>query len=200
MNPQGHTRKQAANNFATQSHPIQAKDPAKTGHSPPERKDKSPQKRLTQASMMRNATALAALMAPLCIANAKALALDCYEAATARYNRARVSIDAPYNYARAIHKGKPPYNCNIKSHYVTEYSLRIICQDGYQYEIGVNMGRGEKYDSIVTLPNGQRAYIQSQAAGEAKLCMPGGARLVIYTKVYPQGKEILIISEHHFRK
>jgi hypothetical protein len=80
---------------------------------------------------------LAAIIASTAITcNTEAIASTCYDIAVQRFNKARVTLDAPYNYAQAVYAGSPPIDCKIDSLYLGEYSLRITCADGFKYEIG----------------------------------------------------------------
>jgi len=148
----------------------------------------------------------AALVAGVSLScNTDAFASTCYDIAVQRFNKARATLQAPYNSAQAIYAGRPPVDCTIDSLYLSEYSLRISCADGYKYEIGTTdyCGRGgvpncEK--AIVTPPNGQKTYHSTVPLGDEKRCTAEGAELTVSSKIFLDNNDVLIISRHQFRE
>jgi len=137
--------------------------------------------------------------------NTDALANTCYDIAVQRFNKARATLQAPYNSAQAAYAGKPPVDCTIDSLYLSEYSLIISCGDGYKYEIGTTgyCGRGggpncEK--AIVTAPDGRKSYHAIVPLGDEKGCTTEGAQLTISSKIFLENNDVLIISKHQFRE
>lgn len=148
----------------------------------------------------------AALVAGVSLScNTDSLASTCYEIAVQRFNKARATLQAPYNSAQAIYAGRPPVDCTIDSLYLSEYSLRISCADGYKYEIGTTgyCGRGGEptcEKAIVRPPNGQKIYHATVPLGDEKRCTPEGAELTISSKIFLDNNDVLIISRHQFRE
>ena len=137
--------------------------------------------------------------------DAHAMASSCYDIAIQRYNKSRVSLVAPYNYAQVVSTGKAPVNCTINSLFLGEYSIRISCSDGYKYEIGTTdycgPGGGPNCEkAIVTTPSGQKSFRSTVELGDEKTCTAKGAQLEISSKVFLDNKDILIITTHQFRK
>ena len=135
----------------------------------------------------------------------EAMANTCFDIAAQRYGKARVTLQAPYNYAQAVYKGSTPVSCTIDSLYLGEYSLRISCQDGYKYEIGTTdyCGRGGSPNcekAIVTAPNGQRSYRTVVTEEGEKICATNGAQLQISSKIFLDSSDVLIVSSHQFRE
>lgn len=137
--------------------------------------------------------------------NAEAMASTCFGVAVQRYNKARHSLEAPYNYAQVVYAGKAPVECTISSLYLGEYSVRLRCGDGYRYEIGTTgyCGRGGVPNcdkAIVTTPSGQSSYRSTVALGSKETCTSEGAQLEISNKVFLDNRDVLIITTHQFRK
>ena len=135
--------------------------------------------------------------------NTDALANTCYDIAVQRFNRARATLQAPYNSAQAIYAGRPPVDCTIDSLYLSEYSLRISCADGYKYEIGtteycVRGGEPNCEKAIVTTPNGQKTYHAAVPLGDEKSCTTEGAQLTVSNKIFLDNNDVVIISTHQF--
>jgi len=137
--------------------------------------------------------------------NTDALANMCYDIAVQRFNKGRATLKAPYNSAQAVYGGRTPVDCTIKSLYLSEYSLRINCGDGYKYEIGTTdfCGRGGKPNcekAIVTSPVGQKTYHAIVSLGDKKSCTAEGAQLTISSKIFLDSNDVIITSTHQFRK
>lgn len=133
------------------------------------------------------------------------MASTCFDIAAQRYGKARVTLEAPYNYAQVIYAGRAPINCTIGSLHLGEYSLRISCQDGYKYEIGTTDYCGREgtpncEKAIVTAPNGQRSYHAVAPLGEERICTKEGAELAISSKIFLESSDVLIITAHQLRE
>ena len=161
-----------------------------------------------QLKKMKNSRTIIPAAVVACAAltfNAQVQASPCYNKAVQRYNKARVTLSAPYNFAQAIYAGKKPVNCSINSLNLTEYALKLSCEDGYKYEIGTTgyCGRGgapncEK--AVVTNPSGQKSYHKIMHLGKDESCIGAGAQLSIQNKILLGNKDVLIITSHQFKE
>ena len=140
---------------------------------------------------------------PCC--NTDALANTCYNIAVQRFNKARATLKATYNSAQAVYAGRTPVDCTIKLLYLSEYSLRISCGDGYKYEIGTTdyCGRGGKPNcekAIFTTPLGKKTHHATVPLEVEKSCTAEGAQLMISSKIFLDYNDVLIITTHQLRE
>lgn len=144
-------------------------------------------------------TGLAGLLLPI-----TATASPCFDIAVQQYSKARVVLEAPFNYAQAIRTQSPVTKCIIDDLYLGDYYLKISCLDGYKYEIGTSgycgrSGPPNCEKAIVTSPSGRRSFHPVSALGGQKSCTQNGAQLVVTNKIIYDGFDILIVTTHQFR-